>query len=58
MKFRVSDGYSMAVEFEANTKSEFIDAGAGAILKICGQRVPVYQTRKMADAIKFRDLYT
>jgi len=56
MKFRVSDGYSAAVEFEAATPTQFLDRCAGAINQFWLAKIPAYQTRKLNDAIKFHAL--
>lgn len=56
MRFRVSDGYSAAVEFEADTEAQFVDRCASAIREFWAAQIPHYQTRKMRNALQFHTL--
>lgn len=56
MKFRVSDGHSAAVEFEASTEALFVDRCSTAIREFWAAQIPYYQTRKMGNAIQHSQL--
>lgn len=56
MKFRVSDGYSAAIEFEAANEVQFVDRCSLAICELHRAKIPHYQTRNLESAAKFNRL--
>ena len=56
MMLRVSDGYSAAVEFQADNAVQFAERCAAAISEFHGAKIPAYQTRKMQEAFAFHRL--